>query len=105
MIFITGGMSQGKTTFAHNFNLEIIDNLHIIIKNWLDNSENIEENIKNLLKKDDIVIICQEIGCGIVPMDKNERVWREVTGRTACIIAKKAEKVFKLDCGIAIQIK
>ena len=46
-----------------------------------------------------------EIGCGIVPMEKSERVWRENAGRCGCIIAANSVKVIRIVCGIPDIIK
>ena len=46
-----------------------------------------------------------EIGCGIIPLEKSERKWREITGRAGCIIAERAETVYRVCCGIATVIK
>ncbi len=55
--------------------------------------------------KEDIVLISREIGCGIIPIDRQERLWREMTGRLACDIAKRASQVYRLELGIAVRIK
>ncbi|MFI3325633.1 MAG: bifunctional adenosylcobinamide kinase/adenosylcobinamide-phosphate guanylyltransferase [Clostridia bacterium] len=105
MIFITGGKSQGKTEFAKSFKLNLTDNLEDLIKNWLEENKNIEEKINELFIDEKSVIVCLEVGCGIVPLDKQERIYREVVGRTACLVAKKADEVYRLNCGIAQKIK
>ena len=51
------------------------------------------------------VIIMDEIGCGIVPIVKSERVRREATGRCGCIIADRSEAVIRVICGIPTYIK
>lgn len=126
MKFITGGAYQGKKDF-------VISHLNICIKDIYDGSildlnkilkcicvNNYHIFIKNLIKKDidpikfteklltensDIIIIMNEIGCGIVPVDKNERFWREMCGKCGCIIAEKSETVVRVVCGTGILIK
>lgn len=105
MIFITGGKSQGKTEFAKTFGLNVIDDLEKIIKKWLLNGDDLTQKIEDLLKEENCVIVCCEIGCGIVPMDKFDRIYRETTGRSACQIAKVATQVYRMNCGIAQRIK
>lgn len=51
------------------------------------------------------IIISDEIGCGIVPVEKEERQIREETGRLLCRISSQADKVFRIMCGIPTQIK
>ena len=51
------------------------------------------------------IIIMDEIGCGIVPMKKRERVYRENVGRCGCIIASESDVVVRVICGIAEFLK
>ena len=51
------------------------------------------------------IIVCDELGCGVVPMDAFERAWRERTGRIGCELAKQAEAVYRVTCGIGTRIK
>lgn len=53
----------------------------------------------------DCVIICDEIGNGIVPIDGFEREYRERTGRTLVKLAEKAEEVIRVICGMGQKIK
>ncbi|WP_010168476.1 bifunctional adenosylcobinamide kinase/adenosylcobinamide-phosphate guanylyltransferase [Candidatus Epulonipiscium viviparus] len=105
MIFITGGICQGKTEFAKTFNLNIIDNFESLVREWINTSADIDAHIADILATPDLVVICTEIGCGIIPLDKQERQWREAVGRAACKLAAAATQVFKLEAGIPIQIK
>lgn len=52
-----------------------------------------------------LVIIADEIGSGIVPMERDERIYRETTGRLLCRIAKKADSVERIICGIPQKLK
>ena len=51
------------------------------------------------------VIISDEIGNGIVPMESGQRHWREETGRLLCKIAREADCVERICCGLPIRIK
>ena len=53
----------------------------------------------------DLIIVMEEIGCGIVPLDKEERIWREACGRCGCLIASRADRVIRLVCGIPMVIR
>lgn len=53
----------------------------------------------------DCVLICDEIGSGIVPMDPREREWREAVGRILCRLTAQAQEVERVLCGIAIRLK
>ena len=54
---------------------------------------------------EDCVIICDEIGSGIVPGDGFEREYRERTGRILIELAARAERVERVICGIGQRIK
>lgn len=51
------------------------------------------------------VVICCEVGMGVVPMDGHERAWRELVGRTCSTLASRADKVVRMVCGIPVTIK
>lgn len=51
------------------------------------------------------IIISDEIGNGIVPVDAFEREYRERTGRILVRLAQRAEEVERVLCGIGQKIK
>ncbi len=51
------------------------------------------------------VIISDEIGNGIVPVDAFERTYRERTGRILVQLAGQAEEVERVICGVGQKIK
>ena len=51
------------------------------------------------------IVISTETGCGIVPVDKEERILREHIGRLNCLLAEKAETVVRVFCGIPVVLK
>lgn len=53
----------------------------------------------------DLVIICDEIGYGLVPVDAFERNYREQTGRICTELAEAAVEVERVVCGIGTRIK
>ena len=66
--------------------------------------ETAEEAEKYLSGKDKLVIISDEIGYGLVPIDAFERKYREEAGRVNCFFARKAEQVIRVVCGIGTRI-
>lgn len=123
MIMVTGGAFQGKSAYVtRNFNIaeseiangrscvpeaalsaRCISNYHELVRRLGDDCINFTEE---LCRRDpDAVIIIDEIGCGIVPMEKSERVWRENVGRCGCIIAANSDRVIRIICGIPTFIK
>lgn len=51
------------------------------------------------------VITQTEIGCGVVPLEKTEREYREIAGRCGCMLAASAEEVIRMVCGIGVVLK
>jgi adenosyl cobinamide kinase/adenosyl cobinamide phosphate guanylyltransferase len=127
MKLIIGGYAQGKLTYVINkYNIEknkiwdselpkdteelndtiVINNLNNWIKSQIKNNDNPEEKITNfIINHPNCIIISDEIGNGIVPIDKFEREYRERTGRIQIELAKKATEVERVICGIGQKIK
>lgn len=51
------------------------------------------------------VVICDEVGCGVVPADPAQRQWREAVGRLCCALSEQAETVIRVYYGIPIPLK
>lgn len=102
-ILIIGGAAQGKSAFARTLSLEqdIIDDLHVRMQQAMRDKTPLP-NASDFVGK---TIVCQEVGGGVVPMDAQEREWRECTGRLCCDIAAQADRVYRVYCGIATCIK
>jgi adenosyl cobinamide kinase/adenosyl cobinamide phosphate guanylyltransferase len=59
--------------------------------------------LPELAQKD--VIICNEVGCGVVPLTPEDRAWREAVGRLCVDLAGLAERVIRISCGLPQVIK
>ncbi len=53
----------------------------------------------------DIILICDEVGGGIVPLKKEDRIYRETVGRALCCAVKKSDRVERVMCGIGQCLK
>ena len=51
------------------------------------------------------IVICDEISCGVVPVDAVDRLWREETGKLLSALAARAEKVTRVFCGLPLELK
>lgn len=51
------------------------------------------------------VVIAREVGSGVVPMDKTERLWRELHGAVVKTLAKGADSVVRVFCGLGEVLK
>lgn len=127
MELVIGGYAQGKLNYVlekHDVeankifdgeipkNIEnlkdtvVVDNLHNWVKARIAQDGCPEKEILAFVKKcPNCVIISDEIGNGIVPMEAFEREYRERTGRLLIELAKEAEAVERVICGIGQKIK
>jgi len=126
MILIFGGVYQGKLAYAlERFNLtegyvyrcdnddavmpkdkKIIYEIDKWILALLKNDMDIESAIKQFIScNKDVIIICNDISCGVVPVDILLRKWREATGRILAMLSQESEEVVRLFCGIPTRIK
>lgn len=51
------------------------------------------------------ILICQDIFCGVVPMEALSRQWRQETGRLCQYLSGKAERVSRIFCGLEQRLK
>ena len=51
------------------------------------------------------ILICRDISGGIVPMDKEDRLWREKTGHLCQYLSKEADRVSRIFCGLEQRLK
>ena len=83
-----------------------IDQFHKVTRKILEEGGSPQDFAKKLVRENpDAVICCDEVGSGIHPLDKEDRMWREETGRALCILAEEAEQVTRVFCGIGQRIK
>ncbi len=128
MKLITGGRAQGKLDYVKQ-NIDknkeyviydgaipgdnpgsdkiiIVNHLHEYIRKMMRDDKDPREEIFGLLDKyDDVIIISDEVGNGIVPADPFERKYRDTTGRILIEVAKRADTVVRVICGIGQIIK
>jgi adenosyl cobinamide kinase/adenosyl cobinamide phosphate guanylyltransferase len=51
------------------------------------------------------VVICNDISCGVVPVDPVMRKWREAAGRAAAAFSHRSDEAVRLFCGIPMKLK
>lgn len=113
MILIVGGEGAGKKTFAGKLGYEAgemadacVNELPVIFhveRMVLACPENAEALYEILLKKE--VVICNEVGSGVIPLDLKDRLGREAVGRLCIRLAQQADAVVRVVCGIPSVIK
>lgn len=84
----------------------ILNHFHLWMKEQILKNEQPEEIIIDFVNKhNNCIIISDEIGNGIVPIDIIEREYRERTGRILVTLAGMADEVIRIICGIEQKIK
>ena len=74
------------------------------LETWI--RDHMDEDLHDLLERNpNVIIICSEVGCGVVPVDKAERAWREAVGRLCCRLAQRADRVERIFCGLPTVLK
>ncbi|MED9903845.1 MAG: bifunctional adenosylcobinamide kinase/adenosylcobinamide-phosphate guanylyltransferase [Lachnospiraceae bacterium] len=123
-----GGYAQGKLEYVMRTHsgeeMEVIDgntvctfdnptdkrvvfnHFHSLIKKLPEQGEKPEPELELFLKEHpNCIIISDEVGNGIVPMEQKERDYRERLGRILITLAARAERVERVICGIGQRIK
>lgn len=107
MILIVGGFAAGKRAWVKEalgysdaaFSRNPTDSAPVLYD--LQDLDNV--SLEDLLQKE--VVICNEVGCGLVPVDPAERERRERTGRLCIELARQADRVIRVVCGVGTVIK
>ncbi|MCM1156057.1 MAG: bifunctional adenosylcobinamide kinase/adenosylcobinamide-phosphate guanylyltransferase [Roseburia sp.] len=84
----------------------VVDHLHQWVKTRILDGGCPEEEIEAFLAHcENCILISDEIGNGIVPIDAGERMYRERMGRLLIQLAAQAQSVERVMCGIGQVIK
>jgi len=108
MKLIIGGAYQGKRQYAleHYGDKELVIDFHLKVLEWLKiDIDPVLHVEKNLPDYQDKVIVCDDISCGVVPVDPLLRKWREAMGHTLTLLAKESDEVVRVLCGIGMKLK
>lgn len=98
--------NQVSSTFKESENARVFHNFQQAVQKLLASGEDPIKNLEYLLFiNPDIIVICDEVGCGVVPVDREERAWRESVGRLCCWMAERAESVERVFCGLGMRLK
>ncbi|MDD6046964.1 MAG: bifunctional adenosylcobinamide kinase/adenosylcobinamide-phosphate guanylyltransferase [bacterium] len=117
MILVIGGMGQGKlaavlrnteytekdVTCTPGEGKPVLNDLQEAVRSALAEGKTQEQILAELAGH--AVIISDEVGCGVVPVDRFEREWRETVGRICCLFAKNAKQVVRVFCGVPMVLK
>jgi adenosyl cobinamide kinase/adenosyl cobinamide phosphate guanylyltransferase len=119
VVFITGGAYQGKEAFAAekygvgedeiractedgepDWSSRCVTHLERYVWYCVKNGLTPEDRFR-----DDAVLTGDDIFCGVVPIDVTERAWREETGRFYSRVSSRADKVWRVFCGLPLELK
>lgn len=100
------GLTPLRCTPAEALTAPAVDCFHLTLRELLESgSDSRAYALQFVAENPDAVVVCDEIGLGLVPLDPFERRWREETGRALCILAESAERVTRVYCGLPQVIK
>ena len=124
MIFVFGGAYQGMEEYVRencgadeivqltendaqiDFSAGAVAGLERYVLGCVRRGENAREYFENHRGAwKDAVLIGMDFSCGLVPMEAENRLWREENGRMNNYLAGEAVRVVRMFCGIAQVIK
>ena len=126
-----GGSFQGKAAYAKNmYPGPVLDGkkdewtadtqakLFLNVQEWIrryvadgtdaagaDAKQLVDQLLDELLAKQPTVVTMDEVGCGIVPLDRHDRDYRDLAGYVGQRLAAEADQVVRMICGIPVVIK
>ena len=124
MKLIIGGAYQGKLSYAReNWNLQdgdiftcsgteidfakpCIDQLEEFVYACVQEQKDALSYFRNHEAQwENSILICQDLFCGVVPLGADLRAWRQNTGLLCQYLAKRAESVTRIYCGLEQKLK
>lgn len=124
MELIIGGAFQGKGDYAKKEHPQItwqqggeldeagvlqaegILNFQDFIRKELKAGHDVADLAEKIIKENpEVVLVSQEVGYGVVPVDAFDRAYREAVGRICTKLAAGSGKVTRVVCGIGTVIK
>lgn len=107
MIFVTGPMFSGKREYLQKTlglsEQELSARAVFDAERLAAGDEALEQVAARLASYD--IVIANEVGCGIVPMEAEQRLFRERAGQLSCLLAQRADTVLRVCCGLPQVLK
>ena len=86
--------------------IRAVSNYQELVREQMEQGLDPEDQLRQIAGLNPEIILCaNEIGMGIVPVDRKERDFRETCGRTLCLAAQLSDEVWRVICGIGERIK
>ncbi|MCD8155445.1 MAG: bifunctional adenosylcobinamide kinase/adenosylcobinamide-phosphate guanylyltransferase [Clostridiales bacterium] len=124
MEMIIGGAFQGKESYAREkypeikwkkgtelteeelFAAEGVLDFQEYVRRCLLEGKELSDFSKRLFQENpDLILVSQEVGYGVVPVDAFDREYREAVGRVCTELAGCSARVTRVVCGIGMVIK
>jgi adenosylcobinamide kinase/adenosylcobinamide-phosphate guanylyltransferase len=126
MILVTGGCFQGKTAYACEtfgiskeeavdgmicpmdaiYQAKLLYHFHEYIRRGMQEDPDFQLDLEKIKTQNpNLILVTNELGYGVVPVDRFDRAYRERTGRISCRIAQEATEVHRVVCGLGTVIK
>lgn len=124
MEIIIGGAFQGKSTLAEKDHPDVtwingaqadweslshaegVMGFHEYIRKEMKAGNDISSLAEDLIRVNpDLILVSDEVGYGVVPIDAFDRVYREAVGRICTKLAAYSHRVTRVACGIGTVIK
>lgn len=97
---------SGACNLDKAFERPVLYGLHMLVRRLMREGTDPSQFVRQGLRGNKVrIVVCDEIGCGVIPIDRFERDWREQVGRILCEIAKETPSVERLFCGVPTEIK
>ncbi len=113
MVLILGGVGAGKSEFVRSLGYSenemswdvfsdspVVIELEETVRSAPDTAPSL---LEDLCAKE--IVVCAEVGSGVIPISAEDRRFRETTGRLCVQLAKRAESVVRVVAGIPMVIK
>jgi adenosyl cobinamide kinase/adenosyl cobinamide phosphate guanylyltransferase len=113
MVLILGGFGAGKKSYARSLgytdarmNADPASDAPVLValEETVRSDPESAEALLPLLRRKQLVLCC-EVGSGVVPMEKRDRAYREAVGRLCAALAKEADAVVRVVAGIPMLLK
>ena len=84
----------------------VLNRLHLLARRLLEAGRDPVEILARYADAHpDAIFISDEVGCGVVPLDRADEDYREAVGRLCCALADEADAVVRVMAGVPQWIK
>ncbi|MDD3338112.1 MAG: bifunctional adenosylcobinamide kinase/adenosylcobinamide-phosphate guanylyltransferase [Lachnospiraceae bacterium] len=124
MKLFIGGACQGKRVYAETvtgitewidgnvceydeiYSCKAMTHFHMYVRRCMEEKKDVSELAEHIIERNpDVVLVANEIGYGVVPVEAFERNYRETFGRICTKLAAYSSEVHRVVCGLGTVIK